>query len=163
MMSTSHRPHARALAALTALLLLLAGCGASGGSQATELEPDAAAQSILENVTFRDTLVKAEGGAAENYYRLSGDVAAYAIYVSGSGATAEEIAVLKAADPAQLDAVKAIAEKRVENLKFQFENYVPQEMVKLGDPVLISRGDVVILVIADDSSQAQKAVDALFS
>lgn len=151
-----------AVCVLAALLLgTLAGCSSNESQVAVDIEPEAAAQTILEGVTFRDTLVKAEGGAAENYYRLDDSIAEYAIYISGSGGTAEEIAVLKAADSGKVADVKAIAERRVENLKLQFENYVPEEMVKLGDPVLVTKGDTVILVLADDSAAAKKVVESL--
>lgn len=148
------------LAAALAGMMLLAGCSARGGAAAANVNPAAAAEAILSEVTFRDSLVKAEDGAAESFYRLDDTIADYAIHISGSGATAEEVAVLKVAEGASTDDAKAIIEKRVEDLKFKFEDYVPEEMVKLNDPVIVTGGDVVILVLADDTAAAKKAAEA---
>lgn len=145
-----------------AAALLFTGCSSQGGSaEAKNVEPAAAADAILNEVEFRDSLVKAEDGAAEGLgYRLDDTIADYAIYISGSGATAEEIAVLKVAEGAGTDDAKKILEKRVEDLKFRFEDYVPEEMVKLNDPVIVTGGNVAILVLADDSAAAKKAAEA---
>lgn len=149
---------------LSALLLVAAVLftGCQGRGTQVDLVPKDAAQTLLEEVTFRDNLMIAEGDVANTYYNLNDTIADHAIYVSGSGATAEEIAVLKVKDKANLKAAQAIVEKRVENLKIQFEDYVPGEMVKLKNPVIVAKGDTVILVLADDSGQAATAVDSLF-
>lgn len=141
-------------ALLTAVLL--AGCG--GGAQ-VNIVPADAAKSILDNVTFRDSLVEAQGDLAKEWYAFDDKVTDYAVYVSGSGATAEEIAVIKTTDT---KTARQTVEKRVEDLKFRFENYVPAEMTKLNSPVIVEKSGVVVLVIADDATEAQKAVDNLF-
>lgn len=143
-----------------AAALLLTGCASSGGD-APALEPDAAAAAILDNVDFQDTLVKAEDGAAEAFYQIDEQVESYAIYISGSGATAEEIAVLKPNADSSADAMRTILERRVSDLQFQFEDYVPEEMVKLGHPVIVEKGGVVILVLADDPDAAETAIEEL--
>lgn len=138
------------------MLLILTGCG---GKTDETVVPADAASSILNTVSFRDTLLEAGGDLARDWYNLDDKVSEFSIYISGSGATAEEIAVIKTAD---VKTAKATVEKRVSDLKLNFENYVPAEMTKLSDPVIVTRGDVVFLVICDDPSQAQKAIDGLF-
>lgn len=152
----------RILLAALAVFLLVAGCAPRESEPEVDIDPAVAAQTILDGVSFQDTLVKAEGGAAEMYYKLDDSVTDYAIYISGSGATAEEVAVLKVADAADRTKAEEIVNARVEDLKFRFEDYVPAEMVKLGDPVIVSKGDTVILVLADDSVVAKKVVDGLY-
>jgi hypothetical protein len=145
----------RILSAALAALLLLAGCG---GPKTTEIVPADAAAGILEAVAFRDTLVEAEGDVAKEWYDLDENVSDFAIYISGSGATAEEVAVIKTAD---LATAEATVKKRVEDLRFRFENYVPGEMTKLNDPVIVSKADIVILILADDLAAAQAAAEAI--
>lgn len=154
------RRFSRTFALLAALLLLVTGCASRGG-EAVDIDPAAAAQTILDNVAFKDTLVKAEDGAAEMYYKLDDTITDYTIYISGSGATAEEIAVLKTASADDAKKAESIVNARIEDLKFRFEDYVPAEMVKLGDPVIVRKGNAVILVIADDAAAAKKVVDGL--
>ena len=79
-------------------------------------------------------------------------------YIS-SGATAEEIAVFEAADKAAADRLYKAAQERVENQKTAFEDYVPAEMTKLGNPVLVKKGSFVVLCVADDAAAAKKIVD----
>lgn len=135
--------------------VLLSGCG--GGAK-TDIVPATAAETILSGVEFRDALVEAQGDVAKEWYSFDSNVSDFAVYISGSGATAEEVAVIKSSD---VKTAKATVEKRVDDLKFRFKDYVPAEMTKLGDPVIATKGDIVILVLADDSDNAQKVVDSI--
>lgn len=148
----------RLLISLLTLTLLLAGCG--GGKAIETVVPGDAAKAILSGVTFRDTLVEATGDVVKNWYSFDDKVKDFAVYIGGSGATAEEIAVIRTSD---VKTAKATVEKRIEDLKFNFENYVPAEMTKLNDPVVVTRGDVVFMVLCDDTAEAQKAIDGLFA
>lgn len=136
-------------------ILLLAGC--SGGAQT--VEPAKATEAILNGVRFRDELIEAQGDVAREWYNLDDKVKDFAIYVSGSGATAEEVAVIRSDD---VKTAKATIEKRVADLEFRFKDYVPSEMTKLSDPVIITKGDVAVLVLCDDPESARKIVDGLF-
>lgn len=138
------------------IALVLVGCKSKTDETVV---PADAAKTILDSVTFRDTLMEANGDIARDRYVLDDKVSEIAVYMSGSGATAEEIAVIKSTD---VKTAKTAVEKRVDDLKFNFENYVPAEMTKLGDPVIVTRGDVVFLVICDDPAQAKKVIDGLF-
>lgn len=138
-------------------LVMLAGCGGKA-----DIEPDAAAQTIQEKVEFKDSLVKADDAAAAVFYRLDDTITDYAIYISGTGASAEEIAVLKVADSADLETAEAIVNKRLEDLTFNFKNYRPEEMTKLENPVIIAQNNVVVFVVAEDTAAATKAVKSLF-
>lgn len=148
------------LSMILLLTVTLVGCG--GGEAKETPAADTVAQAVLDNVAFRDSLVKAEGDVAENYYKLDDTIAEHAIYISGSGATAEEIAVLKVSDAKNIDGAKAVLDKRIEEQKRRFESYVPGEMVKLEDPVIVTQGDIAILVLSDDNAAAETAIkDAL--
>lgn len=163
----------RKLAAVLAAVLLCApaGCGRDAGrtvamsmdGRGVELDVDGAARAIVEQVRFTNELVKAGENAAGNYYMLDGDiVAAYAIYIDMSGGSAEEVAVLEAASDADVEALRDIVLTRVDNLKASFESYRPEQMPKLNDPVIETRGRYVILVLADDARGAEDAVAGLF-
>lgn len=143
------------------ILILIGLCvGITGcAGPVKSIDPLEAADAIVKNVTFRDTLVEAQGDVAEEWYAFDGKVKDYAVFVSGSGATAEEVAVIRSDDA---KTARETVDKRVADLKTRFENYMPAEMAKLSDPVIITKGDAVILVIADDSAQARKAVEDLY-
>lgn len=149
----------RLLAFLVAGAFLLAGCSKK---EPVVIQPEEAAQAIQEQVEFKDSLVQADETAAAMFYRLDDSVAEHAIYISGSGATAEEVAVLKVQEGHEASEVEAIVNKRVEDLKFNFENYRPEEMAKLENPIIVTQGGVVFFVSADSPAAARKAVDSLF-
>jgi kynureninase len=146
---------ARLAAALSAVLLL-AGC--SGAE--TGIVPSEAAARVLEEVAFRDTLVEAEGDVAKEWYDFDENVTEYCVYISGSGATAEEVAVIKTSD---IDSAKATVQKRVDDLRYRFQDYVPAEMQKLESPVIASKSDAVILIIADDSAAAEEVAASILN
>jgi hypothetical protein len=138
----------------------LAACTGAPSESPRAYVPLEVADSILESVTFRDNLVLAEGIAAENFYRLDDSIESYAIYISGSGATAEEIAVLKTADVSSGKDAVEILEKRTEDQKKRYEPYQPDEMIKLESPVIVTEGNLAILVLCDDMTQAEEAIKA---
>lgn len=150
-------------AAVLCTALLLTGCASKSAGEVKDIRPGDAAGSLLESLTFQDSLILAEDGAAKNYYKLDENISEYAIYISGTGATAEEIAVLKTTDPKNVDKAVDILNKRLDDLRFRFEDYNPGEMVKLKDPVLVTGGNVAILVLSDDSAAAKKAAEQLLA
>ena len=150
----------KVLAAFFALVFVLSACGGNGGTQ--EIEPAATAQAILEKGSFSDTLVEATGSAVENYYALDDKIVDYAIYISGSGSTPEGIAVLKVADAKDIANAKAMVEKRLDTLNFQFENYgLPEEKPKLKSPVIETVGNTVIFVVSKDNNAVLAAIKSL--
>ncbi|MDL2232461.1 DUF4358 domain-containing protein [Ruminococcaceae bacterium OttesenSCG-928-L11] len=164
-MRTTDKRMRRALGGLTALVLLitaLVGCSGrdSGGAAAATQSAATAADSILQAVTFRDALVEADSATVENFYAIDDTIGEYKVYYSGNGSTAEEIAVLKVSDKKNAADAKAILEKRVADQKERYEQYIPGEMVKLKNPVLYTKDDLVILVLADDKQQAEDAAKA---
>ena len=150
----------RILAFILIISVFVTAFSACSDNTATaNINPAEAAQTILDSVEFRDTLISVEGAAAENIYMLDDSVTSYCIYISGSGATAEEIAVLKVSDTNK--AQTNILDKRLEELAFRYESYVPAEMVKIQNPVIITQGDIIIMVLADDAESAEKAVKSV--
>lgn len=150
----------RKLWILLAAVLLLGGCG--GKATNVDIVPADAAAAIVEQVSFTDTLVEAEGDVAKNFYPLDDRITDYAVYISGSGSTASEVAVLKVADAANAAHAEEIVRSRLDTLVAMFENYRPDEMVKLQNPLIETRNNVVYFVTADDTAQAREAIDKLY-
>jgi len=159
------------LALLTAGLMLFTGCSKRGSnaeisgsatSAPAEISPAEAAAAIVEQVGFEDALLPAEGDVAKGYYMLDDTVADYAVYVSGSGGSAAEVAVLRAASEADAAHAEEIVRDRLESLKESFRNYQPGEMVKLEDAVVEVRGDMVYFVSSDDSAKAKEVIASFY-
>lgn len=148
------------LAALLLLTtLLFTGCGKNAGGASINVK-DIAEKTVAaggftdELVALTDTTLPA------SYTTLDLDkVAEYAVHVSGTMGTPEEVAVIRAKSEADLPDVKAAVERRLEDLKLNFEDYRPEEMPKIESAVLITRGDCVLLAVAPDAAAAKAALE----
>ena len=142
--------------------ILLAGCvllGAAGcsSSEAKDVDLEALGSSVMEKISFTSQLTELTENVIGSFYAFdSADVDDYVVYVNGTGATAEEVALFKASSAEAADRIYELAESRIEDLKFQFENYVPAEMTKLNDPVLIKDGNYVFLGLSNDNEQMKQ-------
>ena len=143
-----------------ALLLTLTACGGSDSqpqNSAAEI-----ADAIYSTQTFQDTLTAIDSDMLGDYYRIdAADLTDSKVYVSGSFSTAEEIAVFQASSSDAVENIKKAIDTRLEDLKLAFENYVPGEMTKINDPVLITKGTTVVLVLADDTAAVSDQVNEL--
>ena len=143
-----------------ALLLTLTACGGS------DSQPQKSAAEISDVIyssqTFQDTINAIEADMLGDYYRIdAADLTDSKVYVSGSFSTAEEIAVFQASSSDAVENIKKAIDTRLEDLKLAFENYVPGEMTKINDPVLITKGTTVVLVLADDTAAVSDQVNEL--
>ena len=147
------------MGAAAMLAMVCAGCGAQTEKK---VDPVQAAGQLVQSLSWQDTLTQLDGGAVALLYNVGKeDVRAQCVYAS-TGATAEEVAVFSTVDVRAAERVRQAAQTRVEELRSGFENYVPQEIQKLTNPILEVRGTHVILCISSDNERAQEEIDALF-
>lgn len=80
-------------------------------------------------------------------------------YAPGTGATAEELAVFETKDA---DAAAALVQKlearnadRIES----YSSYIPEEVPKLENAVILSGGRYVVLCVAKDASAVREAAE----
>jgi len=144
----------RILTALLMAAVLFSGCA---GGAALDIDAGKAAETIANGIgVTNDELIKAPKEVIDEWYTFDDKVVDFTVYVSATGGTANEIAVVKSGD---VKTAQAALERRVENLKTRFKDYVPAEMAKLNSPVIITKGDVAVMVIADDTKKAEKLID----
>lgn len=147
-----------AIAVLLAIGAVLSGCGKHAAAQ---VDVSAVAQAFRDGLTFQDEMNEIAETRLGDYYPTI-DVSTlngFKIYKGASGATAEEIAVFQAKDSESVKDIEKAIETRLEDLKLQFEDYVPAEVKKITEAVTETSGSVVVLVVADDAAAAQKIVD----
>lgn len=143
-----------------ALLLTLTACG--GSDSQPQKSAAEIADAIYSTQTFQDTLNAIDADMLGDYYRIdAADLTDSKVYVSGSFSTVEEIAVFQASSSDAVENIKKAIDTRLEDLKLAFENYVPGEMTKINDPVLITKGTTVVLVLADDTAAVSDQVNEL--
>ena len=129
-----------------ALLFGLAGCGATGGS----LDIQALAEDLLKNGEFSDELWKIDDSMVQKLYNVS-DYTQALVYV-GSGATAEELALF--AFPSEDAAAQGLqkAKDRLESQIADYRTYLPQEVPKLQNAVVMQCGNFVIVCVSPGSA-----------
>jgi hypothetical protein len=134
---------------LAAALMLLIGCSKSMDIHKTS-------ETILATLTFDDEMILASESVVDNLYLLpETGVEDYVVYVSGSGATANEFAIFKVKDNDAATAVKTALATRVETLTTNFENYVPDELNRINNKLILQKGDYVLFAITNANADVQ--------
>lgn len=136
---------------ISLILLLVSGCG----KETTSFNPNDLANELLTEVDFDDELTLFAGDISKIYDMP--EVEDYLIYI-GSGATSEEIAIITLKNSSDEADVKAALEKRVEEQKQNFANYVPEEVSRLEKSIIKSNEKYVVLCVSSDN-QAEKIID----
>ncbi len=125
------------------MILFVTGCG----NEVKTFDPNDLANELIAEVNFDDELTKFEGDISK-LYDLP-EVENYVVYI-GSGATAEEIAIITLKDESDEESVREALEKRVEEQKQSFSNYVPEEVARLDKSVIQSNQKYVVLCVSDE-------------
>jgi len=170
------------LAALSVLTLtastVLYGCGGSGDTKKTSTTTSSAAASakssqaavvdvtkiadrLLNEIKYDDKLAEAEKESLDVIYRgLPKDkIKAMKIYVSSSGGTSEEIAAFEAGDEETAKEIETKLKERVETQKTSFKNYVPEELKRLENALVIRKGNYVYLSVSGDPDKAKSIIE----
>ena len=120
------------------------------------------ADKLSQEVSFQDQLTSLDQDAALKLYDLTADdVQAVALYV-GTGATAEEISVWQGKDANAAKNIQNAVNTRIENQKESFVDYNPEEMPKLENPIVVAKGNYVVLCLSGDNDNAKKVIDSCF-
>ncbi len=117
--------------------------------------------SIVKKIKFKDTLLKVADSMVISAYKVDPSKIASASLYLGGGATAEEVAVFEAKDEKSAKELEnTLVKDRIERKKLDFKNYIPAEMTKLNSPVIVRKGKVVVVCIADkaDSKDIEKLI-----
>lgn len=142
-------------AAVLAALLLFVGCNTTDKNELV-LDISVAAESILSDIEFDDSLELLEGDGT--VYRYGIDDTVDAVAYAGSGYTAEEVAVFDAKTVTAAEELDSKLEKYVKNQITSYKSYVPAEVKRLENAVLISEGRYVILCVSADAEKAKNVI-----
>ena len=149
----------RRFIALLCAILLTVSLAACGGGKTKTADPAVLADAMLEALEPQGEMIDATGEVAANYYAMGDEVKGYRIYLSGMY-IAEEVAVFQLGDTKDAETVKKMCESRIQDLKDQFEDYLPEEYQTVNDnAVVLAEGDIVAMVTGTaEGVAAAKAV-----
>lgn len=144
------------LALVMAALLLTACGGGSGKGGDVSVDVAALADELNKDTVTTDTLSETkESMLASIYYFEDGQVTESKAYMS-SGATADEVAVVKCKDAAATKDVETLFNNRVKAQSDLYSTYKPEESDKLKDAIIKSAGQYTVLVVCDDYDKANE-------
>ncbi len=132
--------------------LLLAGCSAQAPAS---VDLEELAQSLLDSGAFEETLYEVDSDAAALLLDMELTCEESYVYV-GSGATAEELVLLKAADEDGAAALLEGLSSHLADRTAQYSAYLPEETFKLESAVLKQYGTYVVLCISADSDTVEE-------
>lgn len=163
----------------TLMMAVLTGCGKKDNedkadksetttTQAEVADIDVAAQTIVDTLQaegdFSETLAAVDNNMAlSRLYVLDSAKIEEACFYTSSGATAEEIVVIKVNDEAYMETVKGAFDARIADQTEAFKDYVPEEVPKLEDAVIYTNGCYAILCVSGDSSKIDSSIANIFN
>ena len=148
----------RIIPLLLALALLFCGCRSR-----KEIPPveDLAAQMHQAGV-FSTEISPVDPAVAQMiYYFNEADVEEGAFYFS-SGASADELALVKAPTEQAAMNLKAVFQERLDLQKAAYADYMPEELVKLEGAQLYRNGIYVLFCVAEDPAPVMELANQYF-
>ena len=117
------------------------------------------ASKIIEAGVFEDELVEVNSEMIMSDYNFTADEVEEFVSYQGSGATSEEIVILKVKEKSNLNNIKNKIEDRLEERKEAFESYLPEEVGKIDNKVFRAEGNYVILCISNDTNKVNTLIN----
>lgn len=142
------------LVAVMALVMTFAFAGCSNSKKTVDIN------TVMESI--RSEIDLPEMGdipkdRISGYYDIkSEDIEEMSYIIAGSGATADEIFILKMNDEEKVSEVKTMMEDRKKQINDLFADYAPGEMTKIESCVIETQGKYAFFAICNDSSKAKK-------
>lgn len=109
---------------------------------------------IIENIEFEDELNKADNETASKLYDIN-NFTSQSVYMS-SGATSEEIAIFEFEGKEACKVALEKANKRIEEQKQNFKDYMPKEMKKLENAMIKNKNQYLIVCITNHPEEVGK-------
>lgn len=143
---------------LTAGLIIMFGLAAAGCGGSKDVDVNALSDALHTQITYKDELANIDLDTAKMFYTFSDADITEAVFYESSGATAEEIAVIKCGSNEDADKVEAALNTRVSEQKEAYTDYVPEELEKLNAAVVVKSGNTAILSVSDDPAKAREII-----
>lgn len=123
-----------------------------------EINLDSFAQEMVDCVLFEDELSPVTESAAARMFNLSDGEVLNGVVYAGSGGKADEFAAFEVQSPEKAEEIADKMRARIESRKQDFENYIPEEMPKLNNPVVVVDGNLVVMCVSADGEAAKVVI-----
>ena len=141
-------------AGILIIMISVAGCGGAGADvNAQEL-----ADALKSGITYKDDLSAIDLDTAKMFYSFGDTDIVEAVFYESSGATAEEIAVIKCGSEAEAGKAEDVLRTRVSEQIESYKDYVPEELNKLNAAVVYRKGNCAVLSVSDEPDKAREII-----
>ncbi len=149
--------------ALTALTVIASFTACSGGRGTKTPAVREIAEKLMQTCTY-DELIELKADVLYNQYDKldKGIVKEISVYACSSGATVDELCVIRVNKESDVEAAKQAIDSRLKDLREKFVDYAPAEIPKLDKAVTVVNGDYVMMTTASDSEKAVDAFNKMF-
>jgi predicted small secreted protein len=136
---------------VTLILLLILSLTACNEKKEVVIDIEALTTEATAAAEFREEMQELNDDVIVNIYsslKLS-NVEKYKVFVNSTGGKADELAIFEAKSVEQAEEIYNAVMERIDDLKFSFEGYVPEELKHLDNAVLKKEGKYVLFVISE--------------
>lgn len=142
---------------LMLLLVLLTACSAPEKASVDKIYTEVLAVGGFEVLTLQgDAQVKTLLGVGEDV------ISAHAVGLDASRFTPEAIFVLEAKNEEAFKSLQAFLQDYRDQLLLDYQNYRPEEVIKIADAQVLTKGLQLVLLIAPDQGKARTALDSVW-
>ena len=122
---------------LTAGMIIMLGIAAAGcGGSGKDVDVNGLSDALHSQIAYKDELAPIDLDTAKMFYSFSDADITEAVFYESSGATAEEIAVIKCGSEAEAGKAEDVLRNRVSEQIESYKDYVPAELEKLNAAVV---------------------------
>ncbi|MGN0604455.1 MAG: DUF4358 domain-containing protein [Oscillospiraceae bacterium] len=154
----------RKFAALIVLpIMMLTACSKTESvKEVKEPAPADITSAIMAEIEIPSAVEKTKEDV-DAYYDIDVEAAdELSVFICGSGAYPDELAVFKMNSPEQAESARAAAQKRLDGQIELYSDYTPDEMYKLDGAKVVVKGNYVMLFACSDDDRAYEIADSLF-
>ena len=139
------------------IVIISVGILFTNKSKEVTIDINKLSEEIIQNIEFEDELNKVDNETINKLYNINNAIS-QTVYMS-SGATAEEIAIFEFANKEDCKIASERANERIEEQKQSFKDYVPKEMKKLEDAIVMKKSNYLIVCITNNQAEVEKILN----
>lgn len=160
---------AKAAAIAIFTMLMLTGCGGDGEaveanatvSEAAEATASGITGAIMAEIEIPSAMEKTAENIGAYYDIDTSAVAEMSVFICGSGAYPDELAVFRFNDEASAKAGAEAVQSRLDSQVAIYKDYTPAEMYKLEEAVIITEGNWVAFAACADNARAKEIIESM--
>ena len=117
------------------------------------------ATELINAQIFEDDLSQIDRENIIKKYNFNNEKIKDIVSFVGTGATSEEILIIELLDLKDINETKEIIQSKIEERKIDFQNYLPNEVYKLENYNLESKGKYIVLCISNNYNKTSEIIN----